>query len=208
MPQYIPPSTTVPADWKQEQHQNQNQNADAYVTNNDYSSQESESNADNRNNLNGSLSNVQINNNNTGTYQYEYGVKIPSTTLTIGGWANENDHGAQIMVTIPLGGGNRKLAKRQVNTRVRQMEIENRARTLKVCDNLWAGGYEILDYEGLGLADCQQIRKVAQTPVQNAKDETQALLDTIQKQQAMINALMQRLDQMNTNNGGSFKTRG
>lgn len=206
MPQYIPPQAPPVAQQQQDQNQQQGQNSDINV--NDKSSTESTSKSDNKNNLTGSLSNVQINNNNTGTHTFEYGVKIPTTTLTIGGWANENDHGGQVFLTIPLGGSTTKLAKRQINTRVRQMNIENNARALKVCDNMANAGYEILDYEALGLEHCKFVKKVSQSPVANAQDETKAMLQTIQQQKAMIEALMKRLDQMSTEKGTEFKTNG
>lgn len=208
MPQYVPP-VQQPVDQQQSQTQSQlAEGGDVYVNDNESKTYQNESRADNVNQLGGHQSFTQINNTNSGEHEFEYGVRIPTTSLTIGGWATEHDYGVQIGINIPLGGGVGKRAKRQVEARIRERETEVVARKLKVCDNLYNAGYEILDYDALELQDCQNIRRTAVTPVANASSELEMYKQELAKSQAMIQALLKRLDEMSTERGTEFRTNG
>ena len=205
MPQYQPP-----AQYPVEQYQTQNQQQELPVNieNNNEAETSAKSKAENSNQLEGSMHNVQVNNNQSGYYQYERGIRMPTTTLNLTGWADDMSHGGSLTLSIPLGGSKGKYAKRQINARIREVEVDTVARELSACANIDAAGFEIIDYEALGLTNCQFLRKVSRTPVQNAKDELNSYIDQINKQQRIIESLMKRLDEMSTERGTEFKTPG
>lgn len=197
---------------QQEQLQQQDQYQGDNILN-DYSnnSTESRSKSENRNNLSGSLSNVAIQNNNTGYFQYEREVRIPNTSLNLSVWADDYNQGVQATLSIPLGGRQKKMAYEQVQTRIDENRINNVARQLTACANVDAAGFDIVDYEVLGLEACKVLSK-RKVSVPEVTSDYRAIIEeqkaALAKQQLAIQKLLIRIDQLQTENSNPFESNG
>lgn len=201
MPVPVTPPPAQPVDQFQFQ-----QNPNVYVNDNEKNETYSRSSSRNANNLSGSLANYQINNNYDNFFQYENGVKIPATSLSITGFASEYDYGAVVTLNIPIGKGNRKLARRQIEGRVEQTRTNNVTRKLESCATIHDAGFDITDYDALGLSECKYMSK--RQVIADASEAVRNYQDTIRQQQIMIDKLIKRIDRMETERGNPFNSRG
>ena len=201
---YIPPQPVQPFQFQQQgQAQDQSQTGGFVLNDNSNTETTSKSKSENQNNLSGSLSNVAIQNNNDDYFQYERGVRIPTTSLNLSGWASEHDHGVQVSLSIPIGGKAKKLAKAQIQKRTEEIQINNVARQLSTCANVEAANYQITDYDALGLGACKYMSKLAK-----ADTSIQEYQKALKDQQLLIQKLLIRIDNMQTENGNPFKSPG
>ncbi len=210
------PPENPPVYQEQEQNQNQNQDSifDVNVSETDNTKSISESN--NAQNLQGVLSATQINNNLDAYYQYENGNRLPSASFSISGYKSEYDSGVVATFEIPIDiGGKGKLSKQQITNRIEETRVNNIAMQLNTCANTHRAGFSIVDYDAAGLSACKYMSKAPQPEQTQSHDYTQEYKDTIaaykmqlEKQQQLITQLMQKLDQMQTENRTPFKTPG
>lgn len=213
--QYTPP-TVINVDGNQQQQQQQQQQGqaqnqgDVYLNDNSDDSITSNPVYNNASHLGGTLNNTQINTSHNTYVQYERGGRIPVQTLNLSGWKSQYDHGIMLTYSIPIGGKNVKLAKRQVEARIQETENDLKLRNLSACANIHAAGFTITDYEALGLGECSYLQAKAQPNVvlEKTQDEMAMLIEANKKQQILIQKLMKRIDEMQTETNNPFSNPG
>lgn len=213
MPQQPAPPVQIPV---MEQYQEQDQSQSAIAGDNilnDYSnnSTESRSNSSGTSNFSGSLSNIAIQNNNTGYFQYEREVRIPTTSLNLTSYTETNSSGIALTLSIPLGGRQKRLAYRQIEKRIEEVEINNAARQLSACANVNAAGFSVSDWNTVGLPLCNNLIVAKADPV-SAVDEYKKLIqeqrEAMQKQNVLIQKLLIQIDNMQTETNNPFRSNG
>lgn len=211
MPQQPAPPVQIPV---MEQFQEQNQLTeigDNVINDTSNNSSESRSNSSGTSNFSGSLSNIAIQNNNTGYFQYEREVRIPTTSLNLTSYTETNSSGIALTLSIPLGGRQKRLAYRQIEKRIEEVEINNAARQLSACANVNAAGFSVSDWEAVGLPLCNNLIVAKADPV-SAVDEYKKLIqeqrEAMQKQNVLIQKLLIQIDNMQTETNNPFRSNG
>lgn len=211
MPQQPAPPVQIPV---MEQFQEQNQLTeigDNVINDTSNNSSESRSNSSGTSNFSGSLSNIAIQNNNTGYFQYEREVRIPTTSLNLTSYTETNSSGIALTLSIPLGGRQKRLAYRQIEKRIEEVEINNAARQLSACANVNAAGFSVSDWNTVGLPLCNNLIVAKADPV-SAVDEYKKLIqeqrEAMQKQNVLIQKLLIQIDNMQTETNNPFRSNG
>lgn len=126
-----------------------------------------------------------------------------------------NYYEAVVGIAVPLGGKSKKESLARLKASRRAIEIDNRFRTMSGCASIASQGY-IIDYSLLApddpLLECQTItaRAVIELPPQRADHQAQELIEGYRKQQLLIQKLLNRIDQLENENGTNspFRTPG